>query len=115
VIAAAVRAILARTAPPATASRDVVEADVATLVAQQIAAMPTFLRLPYRAGLTCFDALPLLRWGRRFRDLDPPRRDAWITAWDESRIGATHSFVKLIRSCTLLAWFDDPRVTSTSA
>jgi hypothetical protein len=92
--------------------REAIVADVARLVASQIAALPTFLRLPYRLALLAFDLLPLLRWGRTFRHLDADTQRAWIRLWDEGGVGPTRSFVKLIRSCTLLAWFDHPRVTA---
>ena len=94
------------------AERAAVTADVVTLVGAQIAAMPRFLRLPYRSALAAFDLLCVLRYGRPFRALDESRQRAWLEAWDERGVGATHAMVKLVRSCTLFAWFDDPRVGS---
>lgn len=99
----------------AAGDRAAVEDDVARLVATQIAAMPSFLRLPYRCALVGFDLLPLVRWGRTFRGLDGGRRAAWVATWDERGLGPTHAFVKLVRSCSLLAFFDHPRVGAALA
>jgi hypothetical protein len=89
-----------------------VATDVAHLVVTQIRAMPPFLRLPYRAALLSFDLLPVLSYGRSFRALDRTAREGWIRRWDERGLRATRAFVKLVRSCTLFAWYDHPRVAA---
>jgi hypothetical protein len=98
------------TLPPA--DRTAVAADVVATVADQITAMPSFLRVPYRSALVAFDLLPLLRFGRPFRGLDDRRQRAWLESWDERGVGPMRAVVKLMRSCTLFAWFDHPRVGS---
>ena len=55
------------------AERAAVADDVVASVGAQIAAMPRFLRLPYRSALTAFDLLCVLRYGRPFRALDEAR------------------------------------------
>jgi hypothetical protein len=92
------------------AERAAVAGDVIAQVGAQIAAMPRFLRLPYRSALAAFDLLCVLRYGRPFRALDEVRQRAWVAAWDERGVGATRAVMKLVRSCTLFAWYDHPRV-----
>lgn len=109
-LAAIVRALLPPSPALPAAEQAAVAADVVTTVSMQIAAMPSLLRVPYRGALVAFDLLPLVRFGRPFRALDDARQRAWLAAWDERGIGPTRAVVKLVRSCTLFAWFDHPRV-----
>ena len=50
----------------------------------------------------------MLRFGRRFVALDAERRAAYVALWSDSPIGAMRNFVKLIRGCALLAYYDHP-------
>jgi hypothetical protein len=83
-------------------------ADTSRFVDSQIGALPDFLRFPYRVALTGFEWLPLLRWGRRFTALDDARQGAYVDFWSEAKLGVMRNFVKLIRSCALLAYYDHP-------
>jgi hypothetical protein len=103
-----------RPALPA-AERAAVEDEVTRAVVAQLGAMPPGLRLAVRAALAAFDVLPVLRWGRTFRRLDTDRRQAWIRTWDEGGVGPMPALVKLLRACSLFAWFDHPRVTAALA
>ncbi len=87
-----------------------VEQSVAGYVAGQIAAMPTFLRVPYRLAMFAFDTLSLARHGRRFRALSPTARERYVGVWSNVPISAMRDFVKLIRSTALLVYFDHPLV-----
>jgi hypothetical protein len=91
-------------------ARSTVAADVVGFVVAQVQGLPEFLRLPYGAASFAFDGLAILRWGRPFRMLDAGRRRAYVALWSESPLGAARSFVKLVRSCTLLAYYDHPAV-----
>lgn len=91
-------------------ARAIVTADVVAFVVAQVRGLPEFLRVPYGAASFAFDGLALLRWGRPFRMLDAARRQAYVALWTGSPLGATRNFVKLIRSCTLLAYYDHPAV-----
>lgn len=90
------------------AARALVLADVTAFTASQVGALPEFLRYPYRLALVAFEWLAVLRYGRPFVALDAERRRAWVDLWAESPLGATRNFVKLIRSCALLAFYDHP-------
>lgn len=87
-----------------------VAADVVAFVVAQVQGLPEFLRVPYGAASFAFDGLAVLRWGRPFRMLDGPRRRAYVALWAGSPLGVPRNFVKLIRSCTLLAYYDHPTV-----
>ena len=84
--------------------------DVTAFVGSQIAGMPSFLRFPYKLALTAFAALPLLRYGRTFTGLDAEVRAHYLALWSDAPIGVMRNFVKLIRSCAVLAYFDHPLV-----
>jgi hypothetical protein len=87
-----------------------VHADVTDFVASQIEALPLFLHIPYRLGITAFHLLSLLRYGRRFASLPDAARESYLSFWSDGVMGPTRDFIKLIRSCALLAYFDHPGV-----
>ncbi len=89
---------------PETRAR--VQDDATDFVCFQIAAMPSFLRLPYRLALTAFNLLPLLRWGRPFGRLPERARASYLAFWSDGGISVNRDFVKLLRSCALLAYYD---------
>ena len=86
--------------------------DVCRYVIDQIGAMPGFLCAPYRLAILGFGALPVLRYGRTFHALPPPRQHDYLAVWSTARFSAMRDFVKLIRSCALLAYFDHDDVRS---
>lgn len=90
--------------------RDTVESDVRTYVAGQIAAMPRFLRLPFRAALAAFELLAVVRYRRRFASLPAEHRAAYVASWSGAPVAAMRDFVKLVRSTALLVYFDHPLV-----
>ncbi len=94
------------------AVRSAVLRDVSAFLSGQVDGLPAVLRLPYRSALAAFDAAPLLRHRRTFRRLAPAEQTAHLAWWTDAGGLATRNFVKLLRSCTLLAWFDHPLVTA---
>ncbi len=84
---------------------------VTAFVAGQIEALPRFLRFPYRLALIGFNALALLAGGRPFSRLSEQRRRRYLRLWSDSPIGLMRDFVKLVRSCAVLAAFDHPLMT----
>ena len=93
-----------------SSKRMLVFADVIRFVASQIETLPDFLRPPYKMALGGFEWLAVLRWGRPFTALDSARQAAWVDLWSDSPVGAMRNFVKLIRGCALLAYYDHPLV-----
>ncbi len=89
-------------------ARATVLVDVTRFVGSQIQALPEFLRTPYKLALLGFEWLPVVRWRRRFSRLDGARRAAYVDMWSESPAGALRNFMKLIRGCALLAYYDHP-------
>jgi hypothetical protein len=84
--------------------------DVCRYVLDQIGSMAGFLAGPYRLAILGFEALPVLRYGRAFHALPRRRQHAYLSFWSAAPLGAMRDFVKLIRSCALLAYFDHPDV-----
>lgn len=89
-----------------------VRSAVTGFVASQIEALPTFMALPYRVALLAFQLLPTLRYGRRFDGLNEASQAAYLALWSEGPVAPARDFIKLIRSCALLAYFDHPDVRS---
>lgn len=92
--------------------RGEVEADVVGYLQRQIRRMPLFLRVPWTIVLLVFAAGALLRYGRPFSSLSPGRKRAWVSLWAESPLVPMRDFVRMVRSCALLAWFDHPAVSA---
>lgn len=93
---------------PAAQAR--VHADVARFVALQVSSMPTFLRWPYRLAILAFNLLAVVRYARPFVSLREESKGSYLAFWSGGRIGPMRDFVKLIRSCAVLAYFDHAEV-----
>lgn len=78
----------------------------AAFVRDQLAAMPLVLQILLLAGLTCFHALTLLRWGCGFAELDLPRRSAWLNAWAYGRSAIARQLFRPVRSLAALAYYE---------
>lgn len=92
------------------ATRAAAAAEVAAHVADQLAALPPYLRLPVRLALAAFAWLPLLVAGRPFAALPPARQATWLGWWSAAPLAPARDVVRLVRSVALLAWFDHPAV-----
>lgn len=90
--------------------RAAVQHDVTAFVVAQVKSMPSFLRVPYRLALVAFDWLAVLRYRKSFVALPDDKATAYLALWSDRGLGVTRDFVKLIRSCALLAYFDHPQV-----
>ncbi|MBI2821331.1 MAG: hypothetical protein HYX74_03830 [Acidobacteria bacterium] len=111
-LAALVRSLLPENPALEPAQRAVVERQVVEFVAAQIGAMPRFLRVPYRIAMRLFDGSAVLRYGRRYTALDGFRQRQYVEAWAGSSLGVMRDFVRLIRSCALLRYWDHPWVVA---
>jgi hypothetical protein len=107
-VAALVRLLLPE--PDARGVSRQVESDVVGFVTSQIEALPAFLGPPYRLAIAAFDWLPALRHGRRFTHLEASAARRWLSLWSDGPIPLARDFVKLVRSCALLAYYDHPEV-----
>jgi hypothetical protein len=83
-----------------------VQDDVCRYVLDQIGSMAGYLAGPFRVAILGFEALPVLRYGKAFHALPRQRQQAYLSLWSAAPLGAMRDFVKLIRSCALLAYFD---------
>ncbi len=89
-----------------------VETEVVHYLGVQILAMPAYLRYPYRLALHAFNWLSCLRFGLPFTLVSRERQYRYVRLWTRSPIGLMRDFVKLVRSCVLLAYLDHPLVLS---
>ena len=94
---------------PAEARRRVAEASTRFVVVE-IESIPPFLRLPYLLAVVGFEWVAVLRYGRPFSRLAAEAQRAYLALWSDFPIGTPRDFVKLIRGCALLAYFDHPEV-----
>jgi hypothetical protein len=94
----------------AAAEKVQVEKDVVNYLAGQILAMPVYLKVPYIMALHAFNYLAFFRFGLPFTMANQAKQGRYIRSWSRSPIGLMRDFVKLIRSCVLLAYLDHPLV-----
>jgi hypothetical protein len=87
-----------------------VEDNVVQYLATQIIAMPVYLKVPYIFALHVFNFLSLFRFGLPFTKINTARQVKYVRFWSQSRIGLMRDFIKLMRSCVLLAYLDHPLV-----
>lgn len=110
-VLAGIAALLAPEQPRldgATQSR--VSRYVTRFVALQVENIPTYLRVPYLVAITGFQWLPVLRYGRRFLDLPVEAQRNYLALWSDGPLGPMRDFVRLVRGCALLAYYDHPDV-----
>ena len=84
--------------------------DTERFVALQVENVPAYLRVPYLIAMAAFQWLPVLRFGRRFLDLPFESQRACLAMWSEAPLAPMRDFVRLIRNCALLAYYDHPDV-----
>lgn len=112
VVAALVHLVVPEFPALEPATRRSVEDEVGRYVASQIAGMPGYLALPYRLALRIFDGLPRLFYLQPFVRLDAARGTRYLERWSNAPLAPMRDFVKLVRSCALLAYFDHPAVVA---
>jgi hypothetical protein len=87
-----------------------VEEKVVSYLAGQILAMPVYLKIPYLLALHVFNYFSFFRFGLPFTVIDQEKQGKYVRLWSRSPIGLMRDFIKLIRSCVLLAYLDHPLV-----
>ncbi len=87
-----------------------IENDVTEFVNSQIAAMPFFLQLPYKITLFIFNLLSIPSYKKPFLMLDSKQKREYVSSWENNKISKIRDFIKPIRSCALLRYFDHPIV-----
>ncbi len=87
-----------------------VERAVVDFVSAQIAGMATYMRVPYGMAMMGFNWMALRPYGRSFVHLDPVKQRDYLGMWIHSTLGVKRDFIKLIRSCALLCFYDHPVV-----
>ncbi|MBN2564019.1 MAG: hypothetical protein JXQ75_24155 [Phycisphaerae bacterium] len=89
-----------------------VEDAVVDFVAAQIRDMPSYLRLPYGFAMIGFNWMAVRQYARTYLRLDEVKQRDYIAVWIHSLISVKRDFIKLIRSCALLSYYDHPLVAA---
>ena len=87
-----------------------VEDEVVAFVDAQLGSLAPPLRIPVSCALVGVDWLAVARFGRPCVALDTPRCRRYLGAWDRAPLAPCRDLVRLLRSCTLLAYLDHPLV-----
>jgi len=104
VVAAIVATLLPEIEPPDGQQPDS-DAFAVAFAIGQIERMPAHLRTAMLALETIFNAGAIARYGKPFRRLTEPQRNAYVAAWDTSRIGAQRDFVRFHRNLAIFALY----------
>lgn len=96
--------------PVVDAARRRAALEATRFVAVQVGNIPALLRLPYLAAILVFHWLALPRYGRPFLSLRVDARRAYLAWWTDSPVGPMRDFVRLIRGCALLSYFDQDEI-----
>lgn len=91
-------------------TRRAVENEISRYLADQLRALPAYLRAPFQATLAVFALAPIVRWARPFGRLPSAARAHYVARWDHAPFAPLRDFIKLIRSTALLVYFDHPSV-----
>jgi uncharacterized protein (TIRG00374 family) len=94
--------------PPAVHA-DAVEA-TARFVQDQLAALSAWLALQVRVALWGFQAYAVVRHGSRFSKLGSTQRVEMVDAWSSAPFAPARQLMRLLRSFTFLAYFEQPAV-----
>ena len=89
-------------------SRRKVEEDVSDFVYGQIEALPVYLRVIYKIVLCKFNFSSFFIYGNVFSNLTKSKQLNYLRIWSESPIRQMRDFIKLIKSCAFLQYFDHP-------
>lgn len=87
-------------------SRKIVHEEVTDFVYGQIEALPAYLRIVYKMVLYKFNLLSIFICGNIFSNLSKPNQLKYLRIWSNSPIRQMRDFVKLIKSCAFLQYFD---------
>ncbi len=87
--------------------------DVDAAIARALAARPARMRRQLALLIRILDALPILRWGRRFHALGAGRRARFLDAMQYSPVLLLRRGVWGLRTLVFLAYYARPDVQAT--
>ena len=93
--------------------RKKIEEDVIDFVYGQIEALPVYLQIAYKIILYKFNFYSLFLYGNIFSNLSESKKINYLKLWSESPIRQMRDFIKLIKSCTFLQYYDHPVILET--
>jgi choline dehydrogenase-like flavoprotein len=85
--------------------------DLTRFILHQHAIMPDYLHAPMLAATLGFDALGMLKAGKRFHCQPPELRARQIAAWKNSRLGFRRDLIRYFESLVLLALYSRAQET----
>ena len=89
-------------------SRKIVHEEVTDFVYGQIEALPVYLKIVYKLVLYKFNLFSIFICGNIFSNLSKLNQLKYLRIWSNSPIRQMRDFVKLIKSCAFLQYFDHP-------
>ena len=96
----------------ADSERNKVESDVVQFVNNQITSLPAYLRIPFKILISIFNCFAIFVCGNVFYNLNKKSQIDYLNLWTNSGLKPMRDFIKLMRSCTLLQYYDHPLVFS---
>jgi choline dehydrogenase-like flavoprotein len=82
--------------------------DLTQFILTQHAQMPDYLRAPMKFAALGFDALGILRGGKRFHRQPPDQRAKQIAAWKNSNLSFQRDLIRYFESLATLALYSRP-------
>lgn len=80
----------------------------------QVRALPLRVRIMFFVGLSGFEFITVIRFGRRFASLEQDRGRRWFESWAYGKVGLARQLFRMIRSIALLAFYELPYATERS-
>ena len=107
------RALAVAIVPDAATLDEKAWRDMDAAIAQALAKRPPAVRRQLALLIRVLDALPLLRWGRRFHALGAARRARFLDAMQYSPILLLRRGVWGLRTLVFLAYYTRPELQTT--
>lgn len=104
-VAAMCRSILAQSGIPAGVDGEEATRRAAEFILRERAAMPDFLRLPFRLMTALFSAHALAREGGWFHNLAPERQARHLRRWRRSRLSYCRDFARFHESLAIFSLY----------
>lgn len=95
---------------PDPSSQTLVMTEVSAFTLTEIECIPFRFQVLFKVGLMGFKSYVLLTTGTFLCNLPPEKRRKLVESWAFGKIAITRKFMKLIRSLTLLAYYEHPRI-----
>lgn len=110
VLALVVCSILPEEPQLSSAEKNKAQNEVISFVNNQIVSLPSYLKVPFKFILFVFNSFALILFGNIFININREKQTKYLNIWANSSIKPMRDFIKLIRSCALLQYYDSQHV-----